>query len=147
MLSPLTEAGRSHLVLFYTVPGDTDAEVRAMLEREIAKALGADFARYELSCKKPWFEPTATSPDTPVVQYLADSVTSVLGREAVITTMPKQDSFVLRSRAGIPTVSFGPARIESNLRCHVPNEYLTISELRDGCCISYSTVLRWLGWQ
>ena len=105
-------------------------------------------SNYKLSYCEPWFEPGITSIETPLVGYLADSIQNITGEKALVTTITKQDRFVLTNHAGIPTVSFGPnsgySEISGRGANHQPDEHIEIEEVWQGCQIAYSTVCRWL---
>jgi hypothetical protein len=64
---------------------------------------------------------------------------------AKISSISKQDSFVLVNHAKIPVVAFGPMMIEHGIGApHNPDECLDIDEAWQGCQVAYSTICRWL---
>jgi len=135
--------GPFFLVAFYMPPGETKESLCRRLEDMICKVLGKDIELYKISYRIPWFEPSITSPDVPFVKYLADSIKEVTQGEPVINIGGKQDSFIFRNYADIPTVSFGVSRIAED-GFHKPNENIYIDEAWDGCKIVYKTVKKWL---
>ena len=63
----------------------------------------------------------------------------------MITTISKQDAFVLTNHAGIPTVSFGPtSRVTGKGAFHSVDECLAVEEAWTGCRIAADAVFRWL---
>jgi len=132
-------------VAFYTLPGEDREGICGQLERMVGEALGKDLDRYVLSYLEPWFEPSLIDPGSPMVRHVCTSVEEITGRPAVVTTVSKQDVFVLNNHAKIPTVSFGPAgRIAGRGTFHNPDEALPVEEAWNGCRIAYAAVGRWL---
>jgi acetylornithine deacetylase/succinyl-diaminopimelate desuccinylase-like protein len=115
------------------------------LEAVIENTLGEETAAYNQSYRYPWFEPALLPDDTPFIRHVAACVRDVLRFEPQITTVSKQDSFVLTNHARIPTVSFGcTSRTTGRGAFHNPDEYIEIAELWDGVCVAYATVCDWL---
>jgi succinyl-diaminopimelate desuccinylase len=131
---------------FYQVPGESRADLQAQVERVAAEALGPRaMADYDISYREPWFEPSLLPDDHPMVRHVARAARDVLGREPTITTVSKQDNFVLTNHARIPTVSFGPtSRVAGRGAYHCPDECLLLGELRDGANIASRAVQNWL---
>ncbi len=130
---------------FYTLPGENKKDVCAELESMVKEALGEEMRDYELDYRKIWFEPALISPALPHVQCLAAAAEEVLKAKPVITTISKQDAFVLTNHARIPTVSFGPAsRVSGKGAFHNVDESLDVEEAWTGCRIAYNAVLKWL---
>ena len=133
-------------IAFYTVPGESRAVYCRELEAVIAETLGQDRQLYEDSYLNPWFDVAIVSEDTPLVGFMSQAVREVLGREPTLTTVSKQDSFVLTNKAGIPTVAFGPQVLESARgSAHQPDECIDIEEAWDGFRIAYAAIGNWLG--
>jgi acetylornithine deacetylase/succinyl-diaminopimelate desuccinylase-like protein len=133
------------LVPFYTLPGEDGAEFCTELEAVVDSAVGSKISGYRKSYRLPWFEPALVPPEIPLVQHVAASARETLGCEPVITTISKQDSFVLTNHAGIPTVSFGcTRRLLGRGAYHSPDEFLELRELWDGYQIVHAAVRRWL---
>ena len=107
--------------------------------------LGGDFSNYECSYQHPWFEPAFIGADGPLVKNLSDSLRTVTGQTPVISTISKQDSFVLTNHANIPTVSYGPARGAGVCTYHQPDENVDIDAAWNCCLTVYDTVLKWIG--
>lgn len=137
--------GPCFVINFYTLPGEDKTAVCADLELMVKRALGEDQLDYEMNYRSIWFEPALISPDLPHVRCLASAVEETLGTRPVVTTISKQDAFVLTNHAGIPTVSFGPAgRVSGKGAYHSVDEYLTVEEAWTGCRIAADAVFRWL---
>ena len=131
---------------FYLLPGEEGQGFCRELEDVVAEALGNDRYRYALSYRQPWFEPSIIPEDTPLVRHVSAAVEEVLGRKAHVTTISKQDNFVLNNYAKIPTVSFGPRQqVSGPGTFHQVDEYITIEELWSGFQVAYRAVSRWLG--
>ena len=96
-------------IAFYTLPGEAPAVIQQELEALVRDALGERMERYRLEYRVPWFEPAAIDPNSFLVRSLSASLRQTLGREPVVTTISKQDSFMLTNHSRIPTVSFGPS--------------------------------------
>jgi acetylornithine deacetylase/succinyl-diaminopimelate desuccinylase-like protein len=142
------EKGPFFYIGFYTVPDDDPAQFCTSIEKAAADALGPMIADYQLSYRKPWFEPVLISPETPIFTYLTQSICEVRKTEPVITTSAKQDSFVLNRYAKIPTISFGPASLDAEVggrgAPHQPDEYLGTEELWQAYQIAWHTICKWL---
>ena len=139
------ENGPYFNVAFYTVPGDSRADICSWLETNVQTALGKDVENYALSYLEPWFEPALVSENTPMVRHLSNSIRSVLGREPIITTVCKIDAFVLSNHAGIPTVSFGPAKDGTEPGSfHQPDEYIAVEKAWAAYQIVRNAVHSWL---
>lgn len=135
--------GRFHIA-FYMLPGEDGAELERRIRQAVAKALGKDLEHYALTCEKPWFEPSFIGPDCPVVRNLAASFREVTGRPPTVSTLSKQDVFVLNNHARIPTASFGVSRDGEPGAFHQPDENVSIEAAWQGCNAVYRTVLKWL---
>ncbi|MFA5864383.1 MAG: M20/M25/M40 family metallo-hydrolase [Phycisphaerae bacterium] len=139
------EKGPCFNINFYTLPGENKKDICAALEMMVKDVLGDELREYEMDYLKIWFEPALISPEAPHVKCLAASVEEALKKKAVITTISKQDAFVLTNHAGIPTVSFGPSsRVTGKGAFHNVDECLAVEEAWTGCKIACNTVLKWL---
>ena len=139
------DSGPRIVMPFYTLPDEDAADFRGELEKVVKGALNKRASDYRGSYRQPWFEAALVSQQTPLVKYLSASHRQVLGEPAKITTISKQDSFVLTNHSGIPTVSFGCARRFSGPGAyHCPDERLDVDELWNGFQITYGALCRWL---
>lgn len=139
------EKGPCFNINFYILPRDDKKNICTELERMVKKVLGDEWREYTMDYLKVWFEPALISPDAPHVKCLIASVEETLRTKAVITTISKQDAFVLTNHAGIPTVSFGPtSRVTGKGAFHNVDECLAVEEAWTGCKIACNTVLKWL---
>ena len=130
---------------FYTLPGESKKKICAELDAMVKESLGEELRDYELDYRKIWFEPALISPGLPHVRCLAAAAEEVLKAKTVITTISKQDAFVLTNHARIPTVSFGPAsRVSGQGAFHNVDECLAVEEAWAGCRIAHNAVLKWL---
>ena len=75
---------------------------------------------------------------------LTESIQRIRGQRPEITTVSKQDNFVLINYAGIPTVSFGIGLLEGRGGVHQPDESIHVDKLWQGATIAFDTVNRWL---
>lgn len=136
--------GPFFLLAFFTLPGEVRDQVCRQLEDGVRASLGAAFKRYTLSYREPWFEPALLPADTPLVRLLADSLQSVLKRPARITTVPKQDAFIMNNHARIPTISFGVSLQQGAGANHFPNEAVPVADAWAECQVVFETIRRWL---
>ncbi len=139
------KADRHMVILFYTLPGEKRADICGELETLVSAALGQDFSKYATSYREPWFEPVLIRDDLPLISYLSEALLEETGEKLKVTTISKQDSFVLTKYAGIPTVSFGPRdKISGRGAFHQPDECISTDEAWDGCRVAYGAICRWL---
>lgn len=139
------ERGSFILVPFYTLPGEDGREFCKQLETAVDTALGARSSAYRKSYREPWFEPALIPAETPLIQHLAAGFVAELGCEPCITTVSKQDSFVLTNHAGIPTVSFGGTRRAVGRGApHTPDERFDVIDLWDAFRVARAAVFNWL---
>jgi acetylornithine deacetylase len=109
-----------------TLPGMTEAEMRADLQRFLDKAMAEDSdLRTELAFEI-WVPATEISPSEPVVQVLLAAAESVLGTRPSLDAFPgATDAPHFQLTAAIPTVAaFGPGLLPA---AHSPNESLAAS--------------------
>ncbi len=135
-------------VSFYTLMGEDVEEFSRVLEERVFGVLGEDRELYDFYYRQPWFEPDLISADTRIVKCVSSAVSGVLGGLANVTTLSKQDRFVLVNHFGIPTVSFGPRSNFGLLQggrggAHQPDEMIEIDELWKGAQIAYRAVMDW----
>lgn len=137
--------GPLFILHFYTLPGEERGAICRALEAMVATTLGAESARYRQEYREPWFEAAPVPLDIPLIGHLSHSVRAVLGTEPQVTTVSKQDTFALTKYGGIPTVSFGcVSQITGRGAFHHPDEYLSVTDLWNGCRVAYEAVCRWL---
>ena len=132
------------ILRFYNPAGENRQAFRGELEAAVHTALGGDLAGYAPRYREPWFEPALISEETPIVRHLAAGVSQATGRPARISTVSKQDSFLLTNHAGIPTVSFGVGRVLWPGGHHAPDEAIRLEEAWQGCLAARAAVRRWL---
>jgi succinyl-diaminopimelate desuccinylase len=145
VIQRMDESGPFMIIPFYTSLGEDRKVFCSQLEEVIGTALGSGMSGYQMHYREPWFEAALVPRETPLVEHLVSGVRDVLGREARVATVSKQDSFILTNHAAIPTVSFGcTRRFNGRGSFHNPDERLEVSELWDGFRITYSAVCRWL---
>ncbi|HXM94889.1 MAG TPA: M20/M25/M40 family metallo-hydrolase [Candidatus Dormibacteraeota bacterium] len=139
------DAGVRLVVSFYTLPDERATEFCGQLESVVEDALGAHILDYRRNYRQPWFEAAFVSPQMPLVKYLTASLTEIFGEPPNITTISKQDSFVLTNHSDIPTISFGcTRRFNQRGAFHNPDERLEVDELWNGFRAAYGAVCRWL---
>jgi acetylornithine deacetylase len=139
------EKGPCFNINFYILPGENKKNICAELEIMVKNSLGNELCEYETDYLKTWFEPALISPDAPHVKCLAVSIEETLKTKPVMTTISKQDAFVLTNHARIPTVSFGPtSRVTGKGAFHNVDECLAVAEAWTGCKIVCNAVLKWL---
>lgn len=138
------EAGPYFNVAFYTVPGESREEYCRTQEANVANTLGTDLDLYTTSYLQPWFEPAAIDPAEPMVRHMSKALRDVVGIEPTLTTISKQDSFVLTNWANIPTLAFGPKDKYSTHGAHQPDEFLTVEELWNSFQVACQAVVAWL---
>ena len=127
---------------FYTLPDeDPDAFLRT-LEQAVSDALGEDLSLYERRMREPWFEPSLIDADSPMVWSMKAAGREVAGRELTVTTISKQDCFVLNNYAGIPTVSFGVSSYHGRGAVHQPDECVGVDTAWEGARIAFNATLR-----
>lgn len=139
------EQGPFFNIAFYTVPGEDHARFCQELESMVHHILGGDLHGYQTSYLEPWFESAMIDPTLPSVQCMQQAMRTVLQREPTLTTISKQDSFVLTNLAHIPTLAFGP-RCQQQARgsSHQPDEYLPVEDLWNAFEITCHAVDHWL---
>ncbi len=135
-----------HLLLpFYTLPGETNESMQRELESAVDAALGTAANQFSKTYRPPWFEPALVPPNTPFVAHMTAAARDVLGHDPLVTTICKQDSFVLTNHANTPTISFGPtSRTAGPGAFHFPDECLEIQDLWTATSVAYNAIIRWL---
>lgn len=133
-----------HQIGFYTLPGEDGQAYLQQLHRMIDDTLGPAAADYERSLRQPWFEPVLLDPDLPLIGRVRSAYREVTGRDAVVTTISKQDAFVLTRHAKIPTVSFGAGTPRGPGANHGPDEALRIDVGWDHLRTAHRVITGWL---
>ena len=136
--------GNIFMINFYTFPEEKRLSVCKNLEKMVAGALGKDFVNYKLKYNEPWFEPAFMGVEVPLVKQLSVSYQNIFRKPAKISITAKQDAFVLRNHADIPTVSFGISRSKGIGQFHEVDENIDIEFAWKCCCITYETIYEWL---
>jgi acetylornithine deacetylase/succinyl-diaminopimelate desuccinylase-like protein len=95
---------------------------------EVADQLGqicaAHHAEFTLDDASGWYE---TSPEAPLTVALSSALTTVLGVERALTSMPaRTDGHSFATVAGAQTVVFGPGNLRT---AHGPNEHIDVREI------------------
>ncbi|MFA5866264.1 MAG: M20/M25/M40 family metallo-hydrolase [Phycisphaerae bacterium] len=135
----------SLMISFYTLPDESREGFSGELESLVKTTLGGDYTLYNISVRQPWFEPAITPLETPFVKCLGDSIRQRMGYEPVLSTVSKQDIFVIINHCRIPSVSFGCLQqVTGRGAFHQPDECLSITEAWNGCSIAYGAICRWL---
>jgi len=134
------------MIAFYQLPGENRRELEKTIENMVSTVLGNDTELYEKSFREPWFEPALNTGETALTDYLSESIQHITEKVPEITTISKQDNFVLINHSGIPTVSFGvgPHAFTGRGSPHSIDERINIDELWQGACITFETVNKWL---
>lgn len=122
----LTQTSEGLRINFYQLPGESPQELQTAVQMLLNDTLGRAAEQYHCTIRLPWFEPALVDVDLPFVRHLTAAFQSVEGRQPVLATNAKQDSFILTRHAGIPTVSYGAARGHGPGAIHCPNECLDI---------------------
>jgi acetylornithine deacetylase len=122
-----------------TIPGETEAQAVAELQRLIDRLAAADPTfRAEL---KPFFvrEPFEVQPTAGIVQALSDAATQVLGqRPKIAGQTPWMDSALLAA-AGVETVVMGPA----GAGAHAQEEWVELESVVQLAQVLAETALRY----
>jgi acetylornithine deacetylase len=85
--------------------------------------------------------PAEVSRDSPIVQ-LALEVAAEVGRQGHVGGLDSWHDAATYTRAGIPTISFGPGGLES---AHRANEYAPVADLADFSCAAALAMMRFCG--
>jgi len=128
-------------------PGETPAEVRALLAATIAEAAGTD---PWLAEHPPWlewfegqFESCATPVDHPLVTDLATAHRQVHGVEPAIEGVPYgADLRLFVNHAGMPGVLYGPGDVRL---AHAANESVAVEEVVEAVKTIAGMVVGWCG--
>lgn len=108
------------------LPGDTEeGVVRGIIDRISSLGLTAG-SDYELEVER-FCEPSEIDAADPFVGQISNSFTTMTGREPGTTGLPfTTDARFMRNQLGIPSVVFGPGKLEL---AHVVDEYVEIESL------------------
>ncbi len=128
-------------------PGETPAEVRALLAATIAEAAGADPWLAEHPPRLEWFEgqfeSCATPVDHPLVTALASAHRQVHGVEPAIEGVPYgADLRLFVNHAGMPGVLYGPGDVRL---AHAANESVGVEEVVDAVKTIAGMIVGWVG--
>lgn len=140
--------GKYLMVRIYTLPGEEKNKIATEIKDLVDCVLGKSTKEYEMKFKEPWFESALVSDDNFLFEYLKSSMLRFHGKEGIISTVAKQDAFVLQNYARIPTISFGISRSEFDNPGgkggqHQPDEAVRIEDVWSGFKVAYDTVSKW----
>jgi acetylornithine deacetylase len=126
-----------------TVPGMTEEQVKADVQRFLDDAMAAD---PELHATLEWYlmvGATEIDGEHPVVQALAGASASVLGRTPRLDAFPgATDAAYIQVAAGVPCIaSFGPGMLP---HAHSPNESMNATGAAEAAMIYALSSLRYL---
>lgn len=124
-----------------TVPGETEAQVMAEIER-LLDALRAEDPSFRASARAFFVrEPFEVPADASIVRTLAGAATAVLGREPrFLGDTPWMDSALLAG-AGVETVVFGPA----GAGAHAAEEWVDVDSMVQCARVLAGTARRYCG--
>lgn len=115
------------------LPGETEEQVMAELESAIAPVRDSRpgiEVDVQVQIRPGSWDPYEISPDEPVARAAVDAARAVLGREPEIGyKAASTDASHLVTRAGIPTVLFGPG---NETLSHRPDERIAVDDLIKG---------------
>ncbi|MHB9027031.1 MAG: M20 family metallopeptidase [Armatimonadota bacterium] len=114
-----------------TLPGESDAEIKALTERWFREGLANFDVRLTFRYPNTWFEASVTPSDHPLVRALGASFERITGRPASLQPLCKVDSYILRNHYGIPVVNFGTGKtnLSETGAPHGPDEYEDVGSL------------------
>jgi len=126
-----------------TVPGMTEAQVKADIQRFLDDAMKED---PELDATLEWnlmVGATEIDGGDPVVRHLSDAAFAVLDRRPRLDAFPgATDAAFIQTAAGIPCIaSFGPGMLP---RAHSPNEAMNSSGAAEAAMIYALSAVRYL---
>lgn len=128
-------------------PGESPAEVRALLAKTIAEAASADPWLVAHPPRLEWFEgqfeSCATPVDHPLLTTLAAAHHQVHARDPAIEGVPYgADLRLFVNHAGMPGVLYGPGDVRL---AHAANESVAVDEVIDAVKVVAEMVVRWCG--
>ena len=131
------------------IPGETVASVIGEYQAVIdtLKSEDADFEAEILRMPNNMLTldhlPLETQPSEHIAVSLKQALSTVLGREAIISTKRGwTDAALLSNYAGIPTVVYGPGDISYS---HTKNEKVSIRELKEAVEVYFLTAVNFCG--
>ena len=136
-------AGPFFLIAFYQPPGEGRTEITFRLNAMVQNAIGEENAWYAASYREPWFEGSVLPLDAPILHHLSAAYLEVTKTEITAVTGGKQDSFVFRNHAKIPTVSFGVSKVGKG-GFHQPDEQVEIEDAWTAFRVAHQTIWNWL---
>lgn len=128
-------------------PGESPAEVRALLAATIDEAAATDPWLVEHPPRLEWFEgqfeSCATPVDHPLIAALSAAHRNVHGREPAIEGVPYgADLRLFVNHAGMPGVLYGPGDVRL---AHAANESVGVEEVVDAVKVVAGLVVSWCG--
>ncbi len=115
------------------LPGETEQQVLAELESSIAPVREWEGIEVDVSVRAGCWDPYVISPDEPIALATVDAAREVLGREPEVGYKAAcTDASHLVTRAGIPTVLFGPGNERLS---HKPDERVAVDALVKGVAV------------
>lgn len=126
-----------------TVPGMTEEQVKADVQRFLADAMAAD---PQLRAELDWYlmvEATEIDGSNPVVASLISAAESVLGETPKLSAFPgATDAAYIQNAAGVPCIaSFGPGMLP---KAHSPNEAMNVDGAVEAAVIYALASVRYL---
>ena len=129
-----------------TVPGMSEAGVRAALERWLETRRAADPALVAEVIYEPdraWIPPSEIAADHPLVRAAQDATERVLGTAPPLAMFPGTCDAPWFTAAGIPTIpSLGPGLLTC---CHGPDEYVDVERVHEAARIYAHTAAGYCG--
>jgi acetylornithine deacetylase len=129
-----------------TVPGMSEAGVRAALERWLETRRAADPALVAEVIYEPdraWIPPSEIAADHPLVRAAHDATERVLGTAPPLAMFPGTCDAPWFTAAGIPTIpSLGPGLLTC---CHGPDEYVDVERVHEAARIYAHTAAGYCG--
>lgn len=128
-------------------PGESPADVRALLAATIAEAAAADPWLATHPPRLEWFEgqfeSCATPVDHPLLTTLAAAHRQVHGNAPAIEGVPYgADLRLFVNHAGMPGVLYGPGDVRL---AHAANESVAVEEVMDAAKVAAGMVVKWCG--
>ncbi|MEZ4522043.1 MAG: M20 family metallopeptidase [Thermomicrobiales bacterium] len=126
------------------LPGETGEQVLAELEGAVSPVRERyEGAKIEVSVRPGSWDPYTISPDEPVAVAAVEAAREVLGHDPVVGYKAAcTDASHLVTRAGIPTVLFGPGNQQLS---HKPDERIAVEALVNGTAVYVEMMRSLLG--
>lgn len=129
-----------------TLPGMTEAGVRAAVDRWLDRRRAADpelDVEVEFEPGLTWVPPSEIAPGHPLVGATQAAAAEVLGAAPPLSVFPGGTDAPWYAAAGIPTIpSFGPGILTN---CHGPNEYVSVESVHQAARIYARAAARFCG--